>query len=299
MAHIYTPSSDRLYKGQRYPHPEGYSRTRSNPAQMGTGDATWKGMSHTYIWMEKQGNLSRGRRGLPIKTEEWVREQQTMRGASATETCYHTPRVRTKSGLRRQEWEELIYIYEVEADQWMRHEERTRRVAHEREKTRLRIQEELRRIEARYQQKRDAERVEESRRREQSETREKDRRERTRQMISEAWAKYEACWASLPTTTTTEKLDFKSVPWPMVYPPRSTDEITQEAVVGFLYSHHHSQDQTRKERIRNAQLRWHPDRFRRFLGRVMETDRAMVEEGVGIVARILNELTEKEKKKTN
>jgi len=215
--------------------------------------------------------------------------------ASATETFYHMPRARTKSSIRRQEWEELIYVYEVEAEQWMKHEERTRRVAHEREKTRLRIQEELRRIEARYQQQREAERTaQESRRREQSETRDKDRRDRAR-LIVEAWIKYESRWSSLSTTT--EELDFRTLPWPLVLPPKSTDDITQEAIVAFLYSHNHSQDQSRKERIRNAQLRWHPDRFRRFLGRVSETDKAAVEEGVGIVARVLNELTEKEKKK--
>lgn len=224
-----------------------------------------------------------------------MKEQQTMLKASATESFYHMPRARTTSSIRRQEWEELIYIYEVEAEQWMKHEERTRRVAQERERTRLRIQEELRRIEARYQQQRDEEwTAQESRRREQSEIRDKDRRDRAR-LIVEAWTEYESRWSSLPTT---EELDFKTVPWPLVLPPKSTDDITQEAIVAFLYSHHHSQDQSRKERIRNAQLRWHPDRFRRFLGRVSETDRAAVEEGVGIVARVLNELTEKEKKKS-
>lgn len=205
-----------------------------------------------------------------MKTEEWVKEQQTMLKAGASETFYHVPRARTTSGLRRQEWEELIYIYEVEAEQWMRHEERVRRVAHEREKTRLRIQEELRRMEARYQQRREGEQ-EESRRRGQSETRDKERKERAK-LMAEAWANYESQWASLSTTTAT--LNFKTVPWPLIHPPKSTDDITQEAIVAFLYSHHHSQYQTRKERIRNAQLRWHPDRFRRFLGRVSETDRA-------------------------
>jgi hypothetical protein len=292
MAHTYTPHYQTAStEVERYPHTDGYSRSRSNPTHK-RGEA--KGRSHTYIWVEEQENLSRGRRGLPIKTEEWVKEQQTMLKASATETFYHMPRARTTSSIRRQEWEELIYVYEVEAEQWMKHEERARRVAHEREKTRLRIQEELRRIDARYQQQREAERCaqEESRRREQSET----RRDRAKLMV-EAWERYESCWSSLPTTT--EELDFKTVPWPLVLPPKSTDEITQEAVVTFLYSHHHSQDQSRKERIRNAQLRWHPDRFRRFLGRVSETDRATVEDGVGIVARVLNELTEKEKKKSS
>ena len=236
---------------------------------------------------------------MPMKTEDWVREQQTLLQSNETETVYHSPRSRTTSKLRRQEWEELIYVYEVEADEWMRHEELIRRVTHEREKARLRIQEELRRIDARYQQKRESERLarEEARRRDQAEVRERLKKDRAKldKLIVEAWAAYESRWSSLSTST--ETLEFRSIPWPVTVSPQSTEDITQDAIITFLFSSLHSQDQSRKERIRSAQLRWHPDRFRRFLGRVPEADRVAVEEGVGVVARALNELMEKETKK--
>lgn len=237
---------------------------------------------------------------MPIKTEEWVKEQQSMLKNTGPEKVYHMPRTRT-SKLQNQKWEELIYVYEVEADQWMRHEERIRRVANEREQARLRIQEELRRIEAKYHQRREGERLarEKEKRRNQTEIREKERDGRAKldKLIFNACAKYESRWSSL--TSSTESLDFKTIPWPLIIPPKSTADITQDAVVAFLFSKHHSQEQSRKERIRSAQLRWHPDRFRRFIGRVSETEKANVEEGVNIVAWILNELMEKEKKRSN
>ncbi|KAF9529397.1 hypothetical protein CPB83DRAFT_765079 [Crepidotus variabilis] len=220
-----------------------------------------------------------------------------------TETVYFTTGSvngsRTTSRSRRNEWEELIYVYEVEAENWIKQEEKARKIANEREKARLRIQEELRRIEARYQQKRDAERIarEEARRRDLTELKEREKRDRAKRerLTADAWTRYESRWSSLSSSMV--PLDFKSTPWPLILSPRSTDDITQDAIAAFLFSQTHSQDQSRRDRIRSAQLRWHPDRFRRFLGRVAEKDKVIVEEGVNIVARILNELMEKEKKK--
>lgn len=197
--------------------------------------------------------------------------------------------------------EKLIYVYEAEADRWMREDEIARRVAMERERARARIQDELRRIEARLSEKREAERLEQemaekARRRARHERREKEARDRAKleKLILDAWADYEQRWSALPTSS--EQLDFKSTPWPIIIPPRNTDDITRDAIVGFLFSPLHSQGQSRKDRIRSAQLRWHPDRFRRFMGKIPEDSRVEVEEGVGIVARCLNELMEKEKR---
>jgi hypothetical protein len=165
-------------------------------------------------------------------------------------------------------------------------------VEQEREKARARIQVELRRIEARSQQKREIEKREreEARRKAAAEHREQEARDRAKleKLILKAWTNYESRWSSLASSK--EELEFKGIPWPVIVPPRNTADITRDAVVAFLFSSFHSQTQTRKERIRAAQLRWHPDRFRRFLGRVPESDKAAVEEGVGIVARCLNEL---------
>lgn len=309
--HQQSPSAaERLYRGRRHPHNHAYSHTRSRSAFDGGQVAAVRyGMTDTYTWVAEQeflkgGSSSNLKRG-PLKTEDWVREQRSVYKAldsTETETLYFTTSSgssRTSSRSRRHEWEELIYVYEVEADQWMRQEEKARKIANEREKTRLRIQEELRRIEARYQQKRDAERTarEEARRREVAELKERERRDRERRdrLIADAWSKYESRWSSLPSST--EPLTFKSTPWPLIAQPRTADDITQDAIVGFLFSQPHSLEQSRKDRIRTAQLRWHPDRFRRFLGRVAEEDKAIVEKGVNIVARVLNELMEKEKKR--
>jgi len=295
--HRRTPSaSERLYRGQGPSHTQTYSHTRSRSAfDAAAIDGPWRDMTETFTWVAEQEFMGRGKRGM--KTEDWVRQQQQGM-LNPKESVYHTPRTRTISKVRDQEWEELIYVYEIEADQWMRQEERARRVALERERARLRIQEELRRIDARYQHKREADRLARDEARYKAFV-EKERRDRVKldKLILEAWANYEERWSTLPTSS--EKLDFKTTPWPLILPPRDTEDITQDAIVGFLFSPLHSQDQSRKDRIRSAQLRWHPDRFRRFTARLSEEDKASVEEGVGIVARCLNELMEKEKKRAH
>jgi len=82
----------------------------------------------------------------------------------------------------------------------------------------------------------------------------------------------------------------------MISPPAKAGDVTPEAIVLFLFSPFHSEGQSRKERIRSAQLRWHPDRFRRLMDKVTEKDKSEVEEGVGIVARCLNDLMAREKR---
>ncbi|KAI0298631.1 hypothetical protein BC826DRAFT_887994, partial [Russula brevipes] len=85
-------------------------------------------------------------------------------------------------------------------------------------------------------------------------------------------------------------LRFKSVPWPTIVPPRNVADITPAAISKFIFSSAHSEGMSRKERIKNALRRWHPDRFGRVLSRVDEKDKGAVERGVGVVARCLNEL---------
>lgn len=233
----------------------------------------------------------------PIKTEDWVREQQYF--FSLKDEDFNMLQSRP-SKHSRGDWEEFVYIFGVEAEDWMRQEERARRLAHEREKVRARIQDELRRIEARFQQKRDAERrAREEAQRKATEIQEKEKRDRTKldKLIVNAWANYEKRWTSMAASS--DPLEFKRIPWPLIIPPRDTGDITRDAIVALVFSPLHSQNQTRKDRIRSAQLRWHPDRFRRFMGRISDKDKAAVEEGIGIVARCLNELMEKEKKVTS
>lgn len=251
-------------------------------------------MTKAYAWVADQEELMKGKK-RSIKTEDWVREQQYLLHPKTHDYPAARPRA---NKIRRQEWEELICVYGIEADQWMKQEARARRIAEEREKAKIRIQEELRRIEMHYQEKREAEtRDREERRKAVTERREKEARDRAKldKLILDAWTNYETRWTALASSS--EPLEFKKTPWPLIIPPRNTGDITRDAIVAFLFSPLHSQKQTRKDRIRSAQLRWHPDRFRRFAGRIPEAEREVVEEGVGIVARILNELMEKEKRK--
>ncbi|KAF9481545.1 hypothetical protein BDN70DRAFT_523643 [Pholiota conissans] len=273
-------------------HRQPLSHSYSNmPIEAPRVTLPWEHMTKAYAWVADQEEHARKHHG---KTEEWVREQQ-----------YHLhPKTHDNASrprgnkIRRQEWEELIYVYGIEADQWMKQEARARRIAEEREKARIRIQEELRRIEMRYQEKREAEaREREERRQVITERRAKEARDRAKldKLILDAWTNYETRWAALASSS--EPLEFKKTPWPLIIPPRNTGDITRDAIVAFLFSPLHSQNMTRKDRIRSAQLRWHPDRFRRFAGRIPETEKAAVDEGVGIVARCLNELMEREKRK--
>lgn len=108
-----------------------------------------------------------------------------------------------------------------------------------------------------------------------------------------AWESYETEWNRLLSGESSGPLTFASIPWPLMIPPQSTDDIRPARVTIFILSQSHSQGQTMKDRVRSALRRWHPDRFGRILARVQDEDKAKVEEGVGIVVRCLNELLER------
>ena len=109
-----------------------------------------------------------------------------------------------------------------------------------------------------------------------------------------AWDRYESRWNELLSSeASSEPLTFESIPWPLTSPPRNVEELRPARITVFILSSQHSRGQSMKDRVRHALRRWHPDRFGRILARVREEDRAMVEEGVGIVARCLNGLLER------
>ena len=92
-------------------------------------------------------------------------------------------------------------------------------------------------------------------------------------------------------------LTFERIPWPVVDAPLdwTLDELLRpEAIREFLLSPAHSPAASPKDRIRAALRRWHPDKFSRVLGQVMESDREVVADGMGIVVRCLNEMLERE-----
>jgi hypothetical protein len=249
-------------------------------------------MAQTYAWVVEQQSV-RVRKDSK-NAEQWVLEQQVFVTDSTT-----PKRGRKVFGSEEKRWEdsELVYGCREEATRWMKHEEQLRRLAIEREKEKTRmIQDEIRRIDARIKQRRERERqkLAEERMKVHTELQEREKRERMKaeRVFTDAWRNYEARWKAL--TSSTGRLTFHSIPWPVTSPPGGPANLKPAEIVLFLFSPLHSQNQSRKDRIRSAQLRWHPDRFRRLTGRVVEEDRAIVDEGVGIVARCLNDLMARE-----
>ncbi|EJT99720.1 hypothetical protein DACRYDRAFT_55432, partial [Dacryopinax primogenitus] len=84
---------------------------------------------------------------------------------------------------------------------------------------------------------------------------------------------------------------FSTIPWPVTYPVSSPHGLEALAVRRFLLATVHSQGKNKKDRVRAAMLRWHPDKFcPKWLGKVKEGDQEAVREGVNAVARILQDL---------
>lgn len=121
--------------------------------------------------------------------------------------------------------------------------------------------------------------------------------------LRRAWEEYDKGWERLWTsvrpvkTFTFRKIAFafSDVPWPVMPPVVDVRDITTSGVAKFLLHAHRTPDKTRKEKLRDAVLRYHPDKFEgRILPRIISEDRARVQEGVSTVMRCLNELMSEE-----
>ncbi|KAG8797406.1 hypothetical protein FS842_008524 [Serendipita sp. 407] len=135
-------------------------------------------------------------------------------------------------------------------------------------------------------------------------------------VFREAWESYESRWSQLSaaqhaggnlTSSSPPRLGFTDIPWPILHQPtRASDlgsQLTEANVSSFILSPFHStsttpasstspnnESRSRKLKIREALLRWHPDKVARILNMVCEDDRAAVKEGAEAVARHLNAL---------
>lgn len=140
------------------------------------------------------------------------------------------------------------------------------------------------------------------RERERAMARLKETRELERKAFVDAWAVYESRWMLLTYATRSTTvggapsakaltLSFFDIPWPLLHPPRGCEDITTAAIRRFIASEHQQEkDKTHRERIKEALLRWHPDRWTRILDHVRTDHREEVRKGVDIVVRCLNEL---------
>jgi hypothetical protein len=189
-------------------------------------------------------------------------------------------------------------------EQQLRHRREAARLAEARRAAAEEEEARRRRRHAEQQQEQEQQRRREQRRALREERR---RREERAREIASAWRTYEARWGLLsqrqPELGLLSALTFERIPWPVVDVPLDRTTVTAttldgmlgpEAIREFLLSSAHSPDVSPKDRIRAALRRWHPDKFSRVLNQVMESERGLVEEGMGIVVRCLNEMLERE-----
>ncbi|CAL1707459.1 unnamed protein product [Somion occarium] len=295
-SYSYSPSSPRSQRPrvipcQTCPSPR-RTRTASHPAgihlrRSGSNREPWEHMAQTYAWVFEQEIAEMSR-----KNEETVRWILKQKERDAREQTFFT-RVTIEQNYRgRTSVEELLYDSEDEGTRrstkhWQREMERM-------------VQEEIRRMAGRRREAEKHRNIHEMRKaRDQAKERERLDQEKARlrrkEVESKAWEVYETRWNQITSNSDlVEPLKFDEIPWPVLDRPRTVGDITPARVTMFLLSSHHSESQSRKERIKSALRRWHPDRFGRVLAKVRDDDRAKVEEGAGIVVRCLNNLLERE-----
>jgi len=89
-------------------------------------------------------------------------------------------------------------------------------------------------------------------------------------------------------------LSMSSIPWPILRLPLDGEvdhcDITSEDIREFLLSPYHSPDKSKEVRIREAYLRWHPDKAAKWMASVILSDRVRVKQAVDRVAWCLNQL---------
>ncbi|KAL1718253.1 hypothetical protein EV715DRAFT_201473 [Schizophyllum commune] len=133
-------------------------------------------------------------------------------------------------------------------------------------------------------------RAEETRR--QREAEELQRKKEERQRKEAAQDQYNVAWHFLVAGRVHPgSLRVGSFPWPVLQAVRSAEDVRVEDVEEFLFRDEGLTMEQERNRLKQEILRWHPDRFNtRTLSYVHPSDRALILEVAGRVARILNEL---------
>lgn len=100
---------------------------------------------------------------------------------------------------------------------------------------------------------------------------------------------YDRRWVELLNSKSVD-LGFGDVPWP-VRDKLEIPQLTAEAISAFLFPS--GSGRMRKEVLREAMLRFHPDKFEgRVMPRIRSEDRDSVREGANAVARAVMVLME-------
>ena len=263
------------------PHNRGrYHHAAGMPAAPRRGDARKRPPTYTWVVEEELKTISKE----ISETRQWVFEQQAYFGLLPKGATRRTAEKRPRDAGPADRGLD-------EKTAWLK--ERLRAAEYFAERSQL--QEEFDKMEARWQERlgrEDRRRRQEQQRAEEQRARAERQKQLERRSQEEAWKAYERRWTAIAGGG--GQLKFKTIPWPTTVAPRNVGEITPDAVTKFILSPAHSEGMSRKERIKSALRRWHPDRFGRVLSRVEEKDKGAVERGVGIVARCLNELLAQE-----
>ncbi|KAH9894801.1 hypothetical protein C8Q73DRAFT_691652 [Cubamyces lactineus] len=264
------------------------SQTLGSPHALAYEDTNpWQHMAKTCAWVLEQQFAEMAEQNE--ETVRWIQQQQEL-DAMREQAIFRV----VASGRRG--WpavEQMLY-----SDRHLIIEESARQRRRRMRDVEMTVEDELRRLQA-YRRESERNRAAYEKRKRVEEEQERARREREREALKlrrqaterEAQQNYEARWAELSSTS--ESLGFRDVPWPMFSRPRKLEDITPARVTRFVLSPLQP-GETRRDKVRNALRRWHPDRFGRVLARVGEEERESVEEGVGIVVRCLNDLLERE-----
>ena len=267
------------------PHNRGrYHRAAGTPAPSHRAEARKGPAAKTYTWFMEQELTALANE--ISETRQWAYEQQAYFGLLPK----HTAR-RTHTADKRPRDAGLRPTGRKFDEETARSRGGRRHAAEELYTEQSHLQEEFDLMEARWR-----ERIgREERRRRQAQQWAEEQKLAERRSQEEGWKSYERRWTTIAGDHGGgSPLRFKSIPWPTTVPPRNVADITPAAIAKFIFSPAHSEGMGRKERIKCALRRWHPDRFGRVLGRVDERDKEAVERGVGIVARCLNDLLAQE-----
>ncbi len=113
--------------------------------------------------------------------------------------------------------------------------------------------------------------------------------------IITSWRRYQLSWTTTMAGESTY-LTSSSIPWPVVSEPFAPSSLTPARISEFLLSTAHSTLKSPMDRLRDAMKLWHPDKWEgKYMGRVIDSDKEMVREGLGMVARGLIELMHTQK----
>lgn len=113
-----------------------------------------------------------------------------------------------------------------------------------------------------------------------------------KEQVVKTWEHYVRSWDALKDV---QMISFRAIPWPLMKTPKSTDDLTTNAIGALVLSPHHSPEKSPRDRLKAELLRWHPDRFEsKWLPKADVGEKEAIRRGAGQVVRCLNELMGRE-----